>query len=156
MRYYCYYNSPLGKLYLEEQDRFVTQVSFQDQVESEAINRETALLTKLSAELNEYFQGKRLKFDLPLSPEGTPFQQKVWQALTKIPYGQTVCYQQIASAVGNPKSCRAVGMANNHNPISILIPCHRVIGKNGSLVGYGGGLDKKERLLNLERSVLNA
>ena len=94
--------------------------------------------------------GKRKSFDLPLKPEGTEFQKKVWNALLDIPYGETRSYKDIAVAIGNPKACRAVGMANNRNPISIIIPCHRVIGANGSLVGYGGGLPIKIELLNLE------
>ena len=95
--------------------------------------------------------GRRREFQLPLAPKGTEFQQKVWKALLDIPYGETRSYGEIARAIGNPKASRAVGMANNRNPIAIIIPCHRVIGSTGKLVGYGGGLDKKEFLLNLER-----
>ena len=102
-------------------------------------------------ELEEYFAGTRQTFDLPLAPKGTAFQQKVWAALREIPYGQTRSYGEIAAIVGNPKASRAVGMANNQNPISILIPCHRVIGKDGSLTGYGGGTEKKKWLLELEQ-----
>ena len=103
------------------------------------------------SQLDEYFAGKRRVFDLPLRPHGTAFQRLVWDALLSIPYGETMSYGQIARLVGNPKACRAVGMANNRNPISIIIPCHRVIGSNGALVGYGGGLELKTRLLELER-----
>ena len=100
---------------------------------------------------SEYFDGKRKIFDLPLKPEGTEFQLKDWNALREIPYGETRSYKDIAIAIGNPKACRAVGTANHNNPISIIIPCHRVIGSDGSLTGYGGGLDKKTYLLELEQ-----
>lgn len=107
-------------------------------------------------QLQEYFQGKRQTFDVPLSLHGTPFQVKVWKALQAIPFGETRSYRDIARAVGQPKAVRAIGAANNKNPIPIIIPCHRVIGSNGSLVGYGGGLDKKEWLLEFERGRLLA
>jgi methylated-DNA-[protein]-cysteine S-methyltransferase len=112
---------------------------------------ETALLKDAHKQISEYLKGERRSFDLPLSPSGTEFQQRVWKALTGIPYGETVTYEDIARKVGNEKACRAVGMANNRNPISLIIPCHRVIGKNGKLTGYGGGLGIKEYLLKLER-----
>lgn len=104
------------------------------------------------AQLDEYLEGKRRQFTLPLRPEGTEFQKKIWQELLKIPYGETRSYQQIAAGAGNEKACRAVGMANHNNPIAILIPCHRVVGKNGSLTGYAGGLEIKQRLIELEKS----
>lgn len=106
-------------------------------------------------QLREYFDGLRQIFTLPLDPHGTEFQRRVWKALCEIPYGETRSYAEIASAVGNPKACRAVGLANHRNPISILIPCHRVIGADGSLVGYGGGLNIKRSLLELEQRVLS-
>lgn len=112
----------------------------------------TPLLTQAVRELTEYFAGGRKAFDLPLSPHGTPFQRSVWDALTMIPYGETRTYAEIAAAVGCPKGARAVGMANHNNPVMILIPCHRVIGANGSLTGYAGGLDVKKALLTLEGS----
>ena len=105
-------------------------------------------------QLKEYFQGERQTFQLPLAPKGTPFQQKVWNTLQIIPYGKTWSYLQMAKAIGNPKACRAVGMANHRNPIGIIIPCHRVIGSNGDLVGYASGLDMKRYLLNLEKETL--
>jgi len=111
----------------------------------------SALIDKAAAQLEEYFDGERREFDLPLNPSGTPFQMAVWKELLAIPYGETRSYKQIAQNIGNPKALRAVGMANNRNPISIIIPCHRVIGSDGSLVGYGGGLDMKQKLLDLER-----
>lgn len=106
---------------------------------------------ELKKELSEYFGGKRREFKIPLAPDGTPFQKQVWEALQRIPYGETRSYKEIAEAVGNPKACRAVGMANNKNPIPIIIPCHRVIGSNGSMVGYAGGLTIKTQLLSLEQ-----
>ncbi len=116
-----------------------------------AVWRETALLKEAGRQLQEYFSGKRKHFSLPLAPAGTVFQHSVWNALKDIPYGETRSYGQIAGTLGNAKAGRAVGMANNKNPISIIIPCHRVIGVNGKLVGYGGGLDKKVYLLALEK-----
>lgn len=113
---------------------------------------ETELTRKAAGQLREYFAGKREKFDLPLAPVGTPFQQRVWNALMEIPYGQTRSYGEIARTVGNPKASRAVGMANNRNPVAIVIPCHRVIGSNGKLTGYAGGLELKDALLHLERA----
>ena len=112
--------------------------------------QETPLLNEAFKQLGEYLTGKRRDFDLPLAPAGTPFQRKVWDALLQIPYGQTRSYRQIAEAVNSPKGFRAVGMANNRNPIAVFIPCHRVIGADGSMVGYGGGLDIKKHLLRLE------
>ncbi len=112
---------------------------------------ETPLLREAAKQLNEYLAGKRKVFDLPLDPGGTQFQKAVWKALTRIPFGETRTYKNIAESVGNPKACRAVGMANNKNPIAILIPCHRVIGADGKLVGYAGGLDIKKKLLELEK-----
>ena len=111
---------------------------------------ETDLLKRAGLQLMEYFQGIRTEFTLPLAPKGTEFQKKVWKALCTIPYGQTRSYGQIAAQIGNPKACRAVGGANNKNPVWIFIPCHRVIGANGSLVGFGGGLYAKEYMLKLE------
>ncbi|GGE43713.1 methylated-DNA--protein-cysteine methyltransferase [Pullulanibacillus camelliae] len=107
-------------------------------------------------QLQEYFAGERQTFTVPICLKGTPFQKKVWHALQDIGYGETRSYKEIAEAIGNPKAVRAVGGANNKNPVSILIPCHRVVGSNGALVGYGGGLDKKEILLDLEKKYLAA
>ncbi len=115
---------------------------------------ETALIKEAARQLNEYLDGNRKTFDIPLALEGTPFQKAVWKALTDIPYGQTRSYREIAESIGCPKACRAVGMANNKNPATIFVPCHRVIGSNGNLVGYAGGMDIKKRLLELERSVM--
>lgn len=112
--------------------------------------RSAAPFADAIAALAGYFAGELTEFDLPLAPYGSPFQLRVWQALRDIPYGRTASYGQIATALGNPKACRAVGLANGRNPISIVVPCHRVIGAAGGLVGYGGGLDRKRRLLALE------
>ena len=109
------------------------------------------LLERAAAQLAAYFSGGRLDFTLPLAPEGTPFQQRVWQALTQISFGQTQSYGALAAAIGKPSASRAVGAANGQNPIAIVIPCHRVVGANGSLTGYGGGLPAKRWLLAHER-----
>lgn len=111
----------------------------------------TPLLRQAAAELAAYFAGDLREFTVPLAPKGTPFQQKVWAALREIPYGETRSYKEIAAMVGNEKACRAVGMANNRNPLPIFIPCHRVVGADGELVGYAGGLDVKTFLLELEK-----
>lgn len=108
------------------------------------------LCDKVAEQLSEYFAGKRTVFDLPIALKGTTFQKKVWSALCNIPYGETRTYGQIAEVIGNPKACRAVGMANNRNQIAIVVPCHRVIGSTGTLVGYAAGVDKKQALLDLE------
>ena len=112
---------------------------------------ETELIRKCKQELDEFFEGKRKTFDLPLAPEGTAFQKRVWDALREIPYGETRTYKDIAIAVDSPKGFRAVGMANNKNPIAIMVPCHRVIGTNGKLVGYAAGMEIKTWLLALEQ-----
>lgn len=113
---------------------------------------DSGLLRETERQLGEYFSGDRREFDIPLDMEGTDFQKKVWHALTEIPYGETRSYGFIAAAIGNPKAARAVGMANNRNPISVIVPCHRVVGADGNLVGYGGGLENKSFLLKLEKS----
>ncbi|MFC6712713.1 methylated-DNA--[protein]-cysteine S-methyltransferase [Branchiibius cervicis] len=109
------------------------------------------VLARAAAQLSEYFAGERQEFDLPLRPIGTDFQVRVWRALQQIPYGVTWSYRELATAVGNPSASRAVGLANGRNPLSIVIPCHRVIGADGSLTGYGGGVERKRWLLDLER-----
>lgn len=121
--------------------------------DEEAVPEERAdrLLRQAAAELGEYFAGCRGDFSLPLAPRGTEFQQRVWSELRRIPCGETRTYGEIARAIGEPRACRAVGMANNRNPIAILIPCHRVIGRDGSLTGYAAGLAIKRQLLELER-----
>lgn len=139
--------SPIGSLTLTEENGRITGVHFG---KAGGTNGVSPILCEAEKQLQEYFSGARKQFDLPLTPVGTQFQHAVWDALCAIPYGETRTYAQIAAAIGNPKACRAVGMANNRNPIAILIPCHRVVGANGSLTGYAGGLDAKKALLALE------
>ena len=117
---------------------------------------DSPVLQAAETQLREYFAGERLAFDLPLAPRGTPFQLQVWQALARIPYGSTVSYAQLAQAVGNPEAMRAVGAANGRNPLPIVLPCHRVIGADGSLTGFGGGLPTKQFLLQLEGALAPA
>lgn len=143
---FCF-NSKIGKLYIEEKNNKIIRLSF---FKIQGEEKETELIKETCNQLSEYFEGTRKYFNLPINPQGTIFQKKVWKELTKIPYGQTRSYKDIAHAIGNPKAYRAVGMANNKNPITIIIPCHRVIGKNGKLTGYAGGLDLKRFLLTLE------
>lgn len=150
--YYAIYQTALGPIMLAEADGKLAAASLRETPPAGSENRQTPLLDRAARQLDEYLAGTRRKFDLPLAPAGTPFQQKIWKCLLSIPYGQTRSYGQIAQAAGNPKACRAVGMANNKNPLMIFIPCHRVIGADGSLTGYAGGLDVKTRLLELERS----
>lgn len=157
MKQYCYYQSPIGKLLLIGTDEVLEALHFsnsQEQVHiSEDWQYDEACFKKILRQLTEYFAGNRQEFDLQMAPKGTAFQKRVWQELQKIPFGQTVSYGEIAERIGNSKASRAVGMANGKNPISIIVPCHRVIGKDGSLTGFGGGLDIKKQLLNLEKSV---
>ncbi|MCB2355571.1 methylated-DNA--[protein]-cysteine S-methyltransferase [Clostridium estertheticum] len=146
-----YYETIIGKIGIVENGIAITQMNFARKM-PEGINiNETVLLKKANKQLQEYFSGKRKTFDLPLAPSGTDFQQKVWSSLLEIPYGKTNSYKDIAKNVGNINAARAVGMANSKNPIFILIPCHRVIGANGKLVGYAGGLSVKEKLLEIEK-----
>lgn len=145
--FYYKYNTKIGEIYIAEEDEHIVKVSFS---KIEAKEKKTGLIKLAYSQLCEYFDGKRKIFELPLNLIGTEFQQKVWKALKKIPYGSTCTYKDVAFKIGNPKASRAVGMANNKNPIAIIIPCHRVIGKNGTLTGYAGGLKIKEELLKLE------
>lgn len=147
-----YYDSPLGNIGIAEADGKLTHLFFENETFSDhgIEKKETPVLKDAAKQLTEYFSGLRRDFDLPLAPAGTEFQRRVWKALREIPFGETRSYKAMAAAARNEKACRAVGMANNRNPIAIIIPCHRVIGANGDLVGYGGGLDKKIFLLKLE------
>lgn len=144
------YESPLGTIYLTSNQDALLGVSFSPRVTEE--HGSNSVLEMAIQQLDAYFKGKLHLFTVPLEMHGTAFQKSVWEALCTIPYGTVVSYQDIAIAIDNPKAVRAVGMANNKNPISIIIPCHRVIGKQGSLTGYAGGLDKKQWLLSLERA----
>ena len=145
------YNFPIGEISIADDEKGICEISLNSAyVDNSYIKKETPLIKQAEKELREYFEGTRKVFTVPLSLKGTPFQMKVWEELRKIPYGETLSYGQIAENVGNPKAARAVGMANNKNPIMIIVPCHRVIGKNGKLVGYAGGVDIKEKLLKIE------
>ncbi|HMH00084.1 MAG TPA: methylated-DNA--[protein]-cysteine S-methyltransferase [Terriglobales bacterium] len=145
--------SPLGPLLLAADDSGLRHIIFTSEAQppDPAWREDTAPLTETIRQLQAYFAGEQENFNLPLAPEGTPFQKEVWQRLCDIPYGQTISYGELARRIGNPKASRAVGLANGSNPIPIVIPCHRVIGSNGKLTGYGGGLPIKEKLLALER-----
>ncbi|MRX73301.1 methylated-DNA--[protein]-cysteine S-methyltransferase [Bacillus lacus] len=151
------YSSPLGELYIIEEDGMLTHLYLNEEdykasrQESLAVMEETPLLKEAAVQLEEYFQGKRKVFSLPIKQNGTPFQQSVWAALQEIPYGTAKNYGQIAEEVGSPKAVRAIGQANRRNSLPIIVPCHRVIGKNQSLTGYAGSrTNLKELLLNLE------
>ena len=154
MKYSFQYDFPVGRYYIAGDDGGVTDVSTYPVKDS--VIKETPLISQAAEMLREYFDRKRRSFDgLPLKPEGTAFQRKVWDALLTIPYGETRSYREQAIITGNEKACRAVGAANGRNPISIIIPCHRVIGSDGSLTGYAGGLDVKKALLELEGCLFN-
>lgn len=156
--FYKIIKSPIGSYLIVESENGISVIEHLESEEtksqkatlSDTLQKDTPGLIEAAKQLEEYFQGERQVFDLPLNSGGTPFQQKVWKALRDIPYGKVRTYKEIAEAVDNPKAVRAVGMANNRNPLSIITPCHRVIGSNGALVGYAGGLSIKEFLLNLE------
>lgn len=148
---YSELETEMGSIYILEEKGKITGLTYDKEEIGDIEQRSSSLLEKAERQLTEYFEGRRKNFDLPIELNGTDFQVKVWKALEKIPYGETKSYQEIAEEVASPKAFRAVGNANNKNPISIIIPCHRVIGKSGKLAGYGGGLDKKEYLLNLEK-----
>ncbi|MCI1956130.1 MAG: methylated-DNA--[protein]-cysteine S-methyltransferase [Oscillospiraceae bacterium] len=152
MKHVWYWDSPIGTLGIAENGTGMTDLFLRGRIRTEGFREEkTPLIQDAVSQLREYFGGKRKAFNIPLSLSGTAFQLSDWKALRTIPYGETRSYQQIAEQLGNPKACRAVGMVNNRNPVLIVVPCHRVIGKDGSLTGYGCGLEKKELLLELER-----
>lgn len=155
---FAYLESPVGTLLLASGARGLQAVTFSKQgkpaLPEPGWVQDHAALGEPIAQLKAYFAGELERFDLDLAPEGTPFQQRVWGELGKIPYGATISYGELARRIGNPNASRAVGLANGSNPIPIVIPCHRVIGSNGKLTGYGGGLPLKERLLALERRQL--
>ncbi|WP_415885195.1 methylated-DNA--[protein]-cysteine S-methyltransferase [Neptuniibacter sp. QD72_48] len=143
-------NTALGSLLIKANNSAITSIHFLQDNETVPELLGNALTNQCVSELSEYFAGKRVRFDVPLAPNGTKFQQSVWNALNDIPYGKTCSYGEVAKKIGNPKAARAIGMANNRNPIPIIIPCHRVLGSNGNLTGYAGGLENKSYLLNLE------
>ncbi len=149
------YKSPIGFIVLSGGDEQVTGLNFISDAEALKYlehEKPKGELLKAVVQLDEYFNNSRKTFDVKVEPQGTEFRRRVWQALLDIPYGKTISYKQLATNIGNPKAYRAVGGANHHNPISIIIPCHRVVGANGALVGYGGELWRKEWLLKHERS----
>ncbi|SDP47313.1 methylated-DNA--[protein]-cysteine S-methyltransferase [Desulforhopalus singaporensis] len=154
MRTFCYYNSPIGTLLLVGSHGRLEQLHFPNSIdkanpEQDAQEDDTPF-ARVILELDEYFAGKRRVFTIPLTLKGTEFQQQVWHELTKIGYGHTASYSDIARRLGKPKAYRAVGLANGRNPVPIIIPCHRIIGKDGSLAGFGGGVEIKKQLLDLE------
>ncbi len=152
-----YYDTDIGRIGIAEEDGSVTNVFFSSDVliPGKHTITETEILKETSRQINEYLSRKRKTFSLPLAPQGTEFMSKVWQCLIQIPYGETRSYKEIAVACGNPKASRAVGMANNRNPIPVIIPCHRVIGSTGKLTGYRGGLVVKQKLMEIEKNNAN-
>ena len=157
--YYDYFETGLiGTLTLLGDELGLRHVLFEKEKNQVVIQddwqKNPDFFTAIKMQLRAYFKGELKEFDLPLAPEGTAFQLKVWQALQNIPYGQLVSYKFIAEAIGNPKAVRAVGAANGKNPLPVIVPCHRVIGSDGSLTGFGGGLQTKQQLIDLERTLL--
>ena len=157
------YNSPIGPLLIAEEDGHIVEISFMEadtrqkfRQSSQATlpDSDSPVIATCIAELDAYFAGNLQEFTVPIKPVGTDFRRRVWAALMTIPYGQTISYKELARRIGQPTASRAVGGANNHNPISIIVPCHRVVGADGSLVGYGGGLSNKAFLLEHEKSRL--
>lgn len=156
MKNLYFYDTILGVLGISDNGKEITEVYFGDENSQDLDIEETPLIKEAYTQISLFLQGKLKEFDLPIYLEGTDFQKKVWKALRDIPYGETRSYKDIAQVVDSPKAYRAVGMSNNKNPISIIIPCHRVIGSNGKLVGYGGGLDIKKTLLEIEKKNLDS
>lgn len=148
-KFTVYYNSPIGNLKISTTEKELISVRFVEQTDFSS-SIKPLVLKECLKQLDEYFTHQRKQFNIQLNPQGTDFQKRVWQELLNIPYGQTVSYSDIAKGIGNTKSSRAVGRANGSNPIAIIIPCHRVIGANGKLIGYGGGLWRKKWLLKHE------
>jgi methylated-DNA-[protein]-cysteine S-methyltransferase len=139
--------TPIGPLVLSAEDGRLSGVAFAASAEARSTD---PLLLEAEAQLHAYFAGQLRRFELPLAPRGTSFQLSVWKTLLEIPYGSTTTYSELAAAIGRPSACRAVGAANGRNPLAVIVPCHRVIGASGALTGYGGGLERKRRLLALE------
>jgi O-6-methylguanine DNA methyltransferase len=153
-------DSPVGALFLAVSTKGLVRLEFRDRMqkinpEKIQLHESKSALASCLRELDEYFAGKRHEFSIPLDLRGTEFQIACWRALLEIPYGETRSYRDIAEAIGHPQACRAVGMSNNRNPVAIIVPCHRVIASSGSLCGYGGGLDIKRKLLDLEQGSLH-
>ncbi|MFL6239466.1 MAG: methylated-DNA--[protein]-cysteine S-methyltransferase [Actinomycetes bacterium] len=156
MTVYTTMPSPIGELLLTGDGAALTRLHMSPFAIETTWERDDDALADYVGQLQDYFAGTRRDFDIPLAPAGTPFQQRVWAALLEIPYAETRSYLQLATRIGNAKACRAVGLANGRNPIAVVVPCHRVIGANGSLTGYGGGMDRKRVLLDLERRTSGA
>ncbi|RYG24370.1 methylated-DNA--[protein]-cysteine S-methyltransferase [bacterium] len=156
MTYHTHFDSPVGSLLLLSDGRALTGLYMNEKIipQGSVENPDAAPFATVKAQLKEYFAGERTDFDVPLSPLGTTFQRVVWAHLRDIPYGSTISYGELAKRIRSPKACRAVGLANGKNPISIIVPCHRVIGANGKLTGYGGGIENKRILLDLESRAL--
>ena len=152
--YKMFYDAPIGKMIIVSNGVSLIEIDHVNHEELMTSNSDD-LCQLATKQLDEYFVGKRTSFDLPLQPKGTDFQLKAWVALTTIPYGETISYGEQAKRMDNPKAVRAVGGANGKNPFSIVVPCHRVIGANGTLTGYTGGMNRKEWLLDFERSVID-
>jgi methylated-DNA-[protein]-cysteine S-methyltransferase len=150
---YTYVDTPIGSILIVGDETAIVEIHFAGAEPESDWTRHPAALREAANQLRAYFAGERQTFDLPLAPRGTEFQQSVWSALQKIPYGETTTYSTIAERIGRPAAVRAVGAANGANPIPIVIPCHRVIGASGSLTGFGGGLDVKRQLLAMEARV---
>ena len=147
------WESPIGVFCIKASDKGITDLSFpQENTNTSLENQSTLLIDQCIMELSEYFDGKRYFFTVPLDLKGTPFQLSVWDALRRIPYGEVRSYQQIAAEVNNIKAVRAIGGANHRNPVAVIVPCHRVIGKDGSMIGFGGGIWRKEWLLQHEQT----
>lgn len=149
-----YLNSPLGYLELTATEEHLRQIRFLDCEPEQPVAEENEILKQAKTELSEYFKGERTDFSIPFKTEGTNFQQSVWKELLNIPYGQTITYGELAQKLGDPNKVRAIGKANGSNPIPLIIPCHRVIGADNKLVGYAGGIDRKQLLLKLEGAIL--
>lgn len=150
INYFCY-DTGIGKIKISEKNGKIIGIGFSDCKKESEIEKETDYIKNTYIELKEYLSGKRKNFDIEIEMIGTDFQKKVWKELLNIPYGETRSYKDIAIAIGNEKACRAVGNANNKNPIAIIVPCHRVVGSDGSMTGYAGGLNIKEKLLKIEK-----
>lgn len=151
MRYFYKYSSPIGYLDIVEKDGYITNINISNKVNNSTyILRKTPLISSTIRQLDEYFKGKRKVFDIPINPYGTQFQVAVWEDLLKIPYGEKKSYQDVAKDIGSPKSSRAIGGSVGKNPILIVIPCHRILGKDNSLTGFSAGIEVKKYLLNLE------
>lgn len=148
-----FYDTDIGKIGIEEKDGFIVKVHFgSDTSFKDEDIKETAVINKAYIELNNYLKGDIKEFTIPLKVDGTEFMKEVWNGLLKIPYGETLSYKELGEKIGRPKAARAIGLACNKNPIPIFIPCHRIVGSNGDLTGYLGGLNIKKKLLEIEKN----